>query len=71
VKVAYGIKGKYVIAWYCGAAAASKPNAPVAAQVGPPVVAASNTYAQNVGKKCITDTIDTCFNEKQKLEHNN
>lgn len=47
-KVGFGIKGKYVIAWYCEA----KGNA-----------GSTTEFKKNVGEKCINaDKINTCYN---------
>jgi hypothetical protein len=55
-KVGFGVKGKWVIAWYCEAAAST----------GSPTESVAN-----VGEKCIdSDGVNTCYADRALLAHN-
>jgi hypothetical protein len=54
-KVGFGVKGKWVIAWYCDSAASTG---------SPPESVA------NVGQKCIADGVNTCYTTSALLAHN-
>ena len=55
-KVGFGVKGKYVIAWYCEAT---------------PNTGSTTEFKKNVGEKCVNAAkINVCFNVKQVTSHN-
>lgn len=69
-KVAFGIKGKYVVAWYCE----KKGNAfGVVASTTEPAA----TYKLNIGASCLSFSTSTpktwfnkCYNDRQRAAHN-
>lgn len=54
-KVAFGVRGRYVVAWYCEAAATPRD--------------AAKTLL-NVGRACNTQGYDSCYNDLQTKLHN-
>jgi phage gp16-like protein len=53
-KVGFGIKGKWVIAWYCDKGSTGN----------------NADFKQNVGEKCEKDGVNTCYNEIALKAHN-
>jgi hypothetical protein len=56
-KVGFGIRGKWVVAWYCDSAG----------NTGSP-----SNYVANVGEECIiTNRVNKCYNDLAVEAHNN
>jgi len=59
-KVGFGIRGSYVMAWYC--------NEPMKTQTQ--TAADYKLYKANVGKLCLVDGYNQCYNDKAIEAHN-
>jgi hypothetical protein len=56
-KVGFGVRGKFVAAWYCEVA-------------GNPTSATTEDYKENVKKDCLVDGVDKCYLELALAAHN-
>jgi hypothetical protein len=59
-KVAFGVKGPWVVAWYCPAG-----NKPAVGEPGSPAA-----FKLNVKKTCIENGMNTCYNSMALKAHN-
>jgi hypothetical protein len=59
-QVAFGIRGRHVIAWYCNKGAPAPEEKP----------SSYNLFKENVGRLCIVDGYNDCYNQKALAAHN-
>jgi hypothetical protein len=60
-KIGFGLRDKFVVAWYCDAKGNSGPGN---------AAATTQNYKDNVKKDCVIDGVDQCYNDIALKAHN-